>query len=1174
MLFGAVPPARGQINEHLRVHRSTDRRQVTFVAAERGRSIPVEPGPGRLQAAPIDFFHAYGKLFGIERPSEQLREAESRTDALGHAHTTFFQVHEGIPVFSGMLKVHRDARGNFLAANGNFYPLKPGFDVWPRISPKKAANAAAMHAGTERPRIELVELVIVDPGWYGDRSLGPRLAYHVRLSDIAVPWREAFFVDAHSGEWLDQWSTLHTERFRITHDYTAGSDCCIEHDSVGCSDLACEASVCEDNPECCDLDWTITCAVRAAGGCAGLCIPGPEARIEGELPTGTPDVDALYDYLGDAYEYFARAFGRDGLDDRGLVLRAVAHWGFGCPNAFWDDELLLAVFCPGVAPDDVVAHELTHGLTQFTTNLIYQNQPGQLNESFSDVFGELVDLFNGGAELPGSPTGTPWEAHTTGPGGDAPNPPRTRCSPIEEGHPDGVRWLVSEDAISSFGGPIRDMWDPTCFGDPDRANSPLQTCSIIDNGGVHSGSGIPNHAFALLTDGGDFNGYQVRGIGPVKSGAVWYRALTTYLTVASDFEASYPAFNQAAQDLIGAFLPDPRTGLTTGDMFTADDAEQVDRALKAVEMNTPGRCGRVTPALRSDPPGRCFDAELIFEDAFESGVNGWTTENSGPPTPYDWVQRDQLPGSRPGHAWFVADPSIGDCVDQDETAVHALISPPIPIPSDAGVIYLSFDHYVETEPAWDGGQLRVRVNGGTWQHVPPVAIEFNPYNALLRSADPSGNTNPLAGQAAWSGFAGAWGTSLVNLQGLAAPGDTLQVRFDFGKDGCTGFDGWYVDDFAVYRCGDCNADGLTDEREIRYAATSGLLAPFGVNSWQTMTLVRPPRAIGPVTVRIFAAADLASESEFVTVRLNLIPAIAGRAFIQGGSDCPATPDGAIVTIPRDMFNEARKRGNVHIHLIPSVEVSSGVCRHGTYVQIQVEYQASGDDADGSRVLDVCEGCAPPAVVLPEMPVLTRNRYLSIVPGSPDRLTALRVRIEDAPGAYAALNGAEFWVDRPTLIAETADQLVDSTGEQSFFTARLTCAPVYFDFGSLGSLHIFDATIIPGARYLVSAVDFACQDPSAADFSDPLALATGSWGDVSGLCNADFCRPPDQSVDITDVVSVLDKFTNQPYAIAKTRADLAGAVPNRLVDMADAAVVLDAFQGSRFDLAVPAVCPPE
>ena len=120
---------------------------------------------------------------------------------------------------------------------------------------------------------------------------------------------------------------------------------------------------------------------------------------------------------------------------------------------------------------------------------------------YSDIFGELVDLFNGNVAFPGPPGGTPWptDPDYVSPGLDTPNNLRTDCSFSPE-HEDGVRWLSGEDAVA-FGGAIRDMWEPTCMGDPDRAYHPYQTCSPFDNGGVHSGSAIPNHAFAILTDG-------------------------------------------------------------------------------------------------------------------------------------------------------------------------------------------------------------------------------------------------------------------------------------------------------------------------------------------------------------------------------------------------------------------------------------------------------------------------------------------------------------------------------------------------------------------------------------------------------------------------------------------------------------------------------------------------
>ena len=104
--------------------------------------------------------------------------------------------------------------------------------------------------------------------------------------------------------------------------------------------------------------------------------------------------------------------GRDSLDDEGLPLVITVNSNFRpCPNAFWNGSQL--IFCSGMVCDDILAHEFTHGLTEYTANLIYQNQCGQLNESFSDIFGELVDLFNGDPAWPTHPSGSGTDSGTT-----------------------------------------------------------------------------------------------------------------------------------------------------------------------------------------------------------------------------------------------------------------------------------------------------------------------------------------------------------------------------------------------------------------------------------------------------------------------------------------------------------------------------------------------------------------------------------------------------------------------------------------------------------------------------------------------------------------------------------------------------------------------------------------
>jgi len=749
--------------------------------------VPARAGTEPPRLRPLGFLHHHGHHFGITDPDRQLAVRSETADRLHHRHTTWVQVHRGIPVLSAMLKVHQDPGGRVVSANGDCYAIPDQLDTEPHLSPAEAADAAEPWVLVPDPQLESRDLVIVDPGWYGDPPRGPRLAYHVIASSASAGSRESMLVDAHTGELLDRWSLVLGDRYRLVHD-----------------------------------------------GEGGMALPGRLARGEGQTPAGpegdpaAEDVNLAYDYAGDTWELLTHAFARDSLDGAGMPLVSTVNStsveAFGsCPGAYWNGTQ--AVFCLGRVPDDVVAHELTHGLTLLTAGLIPQNQSGALNESFSFVFGEVVDLFNGGAENAGESRGPPqWSAHSSGPGLDQPNLRRSSCSPAP-GYPDGVRWLYNEDRLADEGATF-DLWDPTCLGHPDRADSTLFQCPVWDQGGTHIGAGVPNHAFAMLTDGKSFNGFEVEGIGLIKSAAVWYRALTTYLTPAADFEESYWCFLRAAEDLIGTFPTDPRTGQPSTSTFTARDAEQVERALRAVEMHTPGRCGGTVDLLQPGLPAECANRRLAFSESFEHGLGEWTVANSGPPTPYDWettAPGQELPLQRTGRAAHCADPPR-PCAGSDESAVHSLVSPLIELPDQLSFPTLAFTHAVIATDWWDGGTLAINVDGERWHAIPATAFYHNGYNRTLYSAL-HGNTNPLAGEPAFSGAGLDWYTSLVHLGGFVSGGETIQIRFDFGKN-CWSFGalGWFVDDVRVYDCGsslDCNTNGLPDEVETADGSAVG-----------------------------------------------------------------------------------------------------------------------------------------------------------------------------------------------------------------------------------------------------------------------------------------------------------------------------------------------------------------
>ena len=164
-----------------------------------------------------------------------------------------------------------------------------------------------------------------------------------------------------------------------------------------------------------------------------------------------------------------------------------------------------------------------------------------------------------------------------------------------------------------------------------------------------------------------------------------------------------------------------------------------------------------------------------------------------------------LPSGKAGSGFFAPDPNIGSCAAQDESGVLELTSPAITLPAAANFARATFEHWVATEPGFDGGNLNISVNGGAWQLVPPSEFTFNNYIAFLFSAD-QGNTNPLAGQPAWTSTnpgtvnSGSWGRTHVNLGNFASAGDTIRLRWNFGSDGCAGRTGWYLDNVNVFSC--------------------------------------------------------------------------------------------------------------------------------------------------------------------------------------------------------------------------------------------------------------------------------------------------------------------------------------------------------------------------------------
>ncbi|WP_194289056.1 MULTISPECIES: M4 family metallopeptidase [unclassified Nocardioides] len=381
---------------------------------------------------------------------------------------------------------------------------------------------------------------------------------------------------------------------------------------------------------------------------------------------------------------------------------------------------------------------------------------------------------------------------------------------------DSYRWLSGE-GDPAFGGAIRDMWNPNCYGDPGKVSDAEYHCSTDDSGGVHSNSGVPNHAFALLVDGGTFNGVTVDGIGLTKAAHVFWRTQANYLTPTSDFTDLADGLAASCTDLtargINALSTQARDQQASDEVIDAADCASVTAVAAAVELDQePTQCD-FKPLLDPDAPelecGDGLQTEVVWSEDFEDGLAGWTqdeelTFEAG--HGYEWTTVADAPGGHTSQVAFAPDPADeGSCAGDadDVSSRNGLISPVLTLPAGTSP-RMTFDHYVATEASWDGGNVKVSVNGGDFELLPEKAFLFNGPNAPL-ATEAEDNTNPMAGEPAWTGtdggeIRGSWGQTQVDLSTIGKAGDSLQFRFDMGRDGCNGIDGWYVDDIEVVVC--------------------------------------------------------------------------------------------------------------------------------------------------------------------------------------------------------------------------------------------------------------------------------------------------------------------------------------------------------------------------------------
>jgi Zn-dependent metalloprotease len=222
------------------------------------------------------------------------------------------------------------------------------------------------------------------------------------------------------------------------------------------------------------------------------------------------------------YDYFWNVHNRNSIDSLGYKLVSYVHYDVGYANAFWDGEVMTYgdgdnEWTPLTAVD-ICGHEITHGLTTFTSNLIYSYESGALNEAYSDIFGTSIEFY---------------------------------------AKPATANWTMGED----IGGIIRDMANPNSMGDPDTYQGNNWYTGSGDYGGVHTNSNVLNYWFYLLSVGGsgvnDLNdAYNVTGIGINQAGAIAFRTNTVYMH--PDYEYAEARFYslKSATDLFNGCSPE------------------------------------------------------------------------------------------------------------------------------------------------------------------------------------------------------------------------------------------------------------------------------------------------------------------------------------------------------------------------------------------------------------------------------------------------------------------------------------------------------------------------------------------------------------------------------------------------------------------------------------------
>ncbi|HBL06633.1 MAG TPA: hypothetical protein DDZ33_06890 [Clostridium sp.] len=461
------------------------------------------PGEGSA----TKFLEENKELFGIDNTKEELKVVEVNKDDIGDTFVKFAQVIEGTEVDNSLINVHYDKNGVIVSVNGNLEENKEITTLGSKvISPEEAIEIAKSQFEIKKlkktPKAE--KLVITEDG----------VNYEVYKINIffmePTIGNYDVFVEVNSGKVIKI-----EDKIRYNNPVTGTGI-----DVLGKTR---ELNLNQSGDQYQMIDLTNKGSIYTYDAKNGISDGDLVSNTTGKFTTEADKSPvSAHHNAGKVISFYKNVFQRDSLDNNGMDVHSFTHFDLNYNNAFWSGGVMIYGDGDGeeftyLSGDlDVVGHEMTHGVIEYTADLAYHNQSGALNESMADVFGVLISTYD---KYNVANRGT-WKF-------------------------DSADWVVGDDIYTPNiqGDALRSLKDPTLYGQPAHMTEYYELADTKDEdwGGVHINSGIPNKAAYNIA----------KSIGMDKTARIYYRALTQYMHADTNFQQAAYCLVQAAADLYG-----------------------------------------------------------------------------------------------------------------------------------------------------------------------------------------------------------------------------------------------------------------------------------------------------------------------------------------------------------------------------------------------------------------------------------------------------------------------------------------------------------------------------------------------------------------------------------------------------------------------------------------------